>query len=270
MAKPSIFSREYEKKMRARRRRRVIIVFCLIIGGAYFVLTSTYNNWQEQHVKNLEKKQDDKSGYLGKKDSKDEKNIEEKNKDKDKIDETKEEEPIVEDKNFDLVLDKNKKYQIMYTESNNKKVIKNVIAEDNSILSFNINPEGNKVVILDDKQDLHVADLDGNKKVITKTEYITTKGKVIPKDQQVQYHPDFIWHSSPKFINDNTVVYISHLPFFNKKETIYKVNVEGGTHERILPHSGNAVTFENLEEKGLKVNMDGVVRYISSEGKFVE
>lgn len=264
MAKPSIFSSDYEKKMRARKRRRIIVVLCLIIGGAYFLFTSTYSNWKEQHVRELEKKQEDKSGYLGNKDSNDN------NKDKDKIEDNKPEKPVVEDKTMELVLDNNKKYQIMYTESNNKKVIKNIIAEANAMLSFNINPEGSKVVILDDKQDLYVADLEGNKKNITKTEYITTKGKVIPKEQQIQYHPDFIWHSSPKFINNDTIVYITHLPFFNTKQTIYKVSVDTGTHDRILPHSGQVVTFENLEEKGLKVNMDGVVRYISSEGLFVQ
>ncbi|NLZ49224.1 MAG: hypothetical protein GX895_10705 [Clostridiales bacterium] len=264
MAKPSIFSSEYEKKMRARKRRRVIIVLCLVIGGAYFLFTSTYNKWQKQHVSELEKKQEE-SGYLSNKDSSDKKN-----KDKDKIDDTKKKETIVEDKVMKLTLDNNKTYQIIYTESDNKKVIKNLIAEDNSIFSFNINPDGSKVVILDENQDLYVADLEGNKKNITKPEYITTKGKVIPKAQQLQYHPDFIWHSSPKFINNDTIVYISHLPFFNTKLTVYKVNIDNGTHDRILPYYGKEVNFENLEEKGLKVNIDGVVRYISSDGKFVE
>ncbi|NLM34631.1 MAG: hypothetical protein GX206_04250 [Clostridiales bacterium] len=269
MARPSIFSRDYEKKMRARKRRRIIVIFCIIIGGLYFLFTSTYNKWQEQHVRELENKQEDKSGYLGNKGNKDSDN-KQKNEDKDKEEDKEPEEPIVEDKVFELTLDNNKKYQIIYTESNNQKVIKNVIAEAKSMYSFNINQEGSKVVILDDKQDLYVADLDGNKKNITKPEYITTKGNVIPKDQQIQYHPDFIWHSSPKFISNDTVVYISHLPFFNTKLTIYKVNIETGVHERILPHSGQAVTLENLEEKGLKVTMDGVVRYINSEGQFVE
>lgn len=252
--------------MRARKRRRILVVACLIIGGVYFLFTTTYNKWQEQHVKELEKNQDDKSGYLGNKDS----NDTPKNDDIDKIEDKKPEEPVIEDKILEVTLDNNKNYKIMYTETNNEKAMKNVIAENNSMLSFNINPEGSKVVILDDKQDLYVADLDGNVKNISKTEYVTTKGKVIPKEQQIQFHPDFIWHSSPKFINNDTVVYISQLPFFNTKLTIYKVNIDTVTHERILPHSGQAVTFENLEEKGLKVNMDGVVRYIDSEGKFVD
>lgn len=71
MARPSIFSRDYEKKMRARKRRRIIVIFCIIIGGLYFLFTSTYNKWQEQHVRELENKQEDKSGYLGNKGNKD-------------------------------------------------------------------------------------------------------------------------------------------------------------------------------------------------------
>jgi hypothetical protein len=59
-------------------------------------------------------------------------------------------------------------------------------------------------------------DTNGNKEDITNPEYVSSSGTVISKDNQLSSNPNYIWCSSPKFIDDDNIAYISQLPWLNK------------------------------------------------------
>lgn len=265
LGKPSIFSREYDRKMKVRKRRRTVLLFCLIAVAVYYVGYSTYTNWQDNYLKNKSK---DSNGYLT-------------NKTPEKVEDTTKEEPEKDkeqspaeaphdDKFFDVKMPNGRQFKLIYTEENGIKTIKNVVSEENGLLFFNISPSATKVVILDIEQEMYIADLTGSVKNISKTEYITTGGTRIDKTSYLKRKPEFQWHSTPKFINETTVVYASQMPWFATKKSVYKVDINTSTHQKIPSLTGENLSFDVLEEKGLKVNVDGNIKFISKEGTVVQ
>ncbi|WP_163194190.1 hypothetical protein [Clostridium thermarum] len=268
MGKPSIFSREYDRKMKARKRRKTIFVFCLIAVALYFFCRTTYTRWQDNYFK---QKQEQSTGYLANGGDKDEGASSKNNEEKEQVPESEPEQaPIITDKTLDLNLPNGKVIKVIYNEENGSKSIRNVVSEDNSLLFFNVSPSAAKAVVLDSAQELYIIDLEGNIKNISKTEYITTKGTKIEKSSYLQKNPSFQWHSTPKFINENTVVYLSQMPWFQTKKSVYKVDINDVKHERITSLTSENISFDIMEEKGLKINVDGAVMYINNEGNVIQ
>ena len=51
-------------------------------------------------------------------------------------------------------------------------------------------------------------------KDVTKKEYISTSKQTFSKDKMLAAYEEYIWHSIPSFIDENTIIYISQLPYF--------------------------------------------------------
>ncbi|WP_242946803.1 hypothetical protein [Clostridium haemolyticum] len=65
-------------------------------------------------------------------------------------------------------------------------------------------------------------------------------------------------------MDDDNIVYISQLPWFNKSNTKYlwKYNISNNIHENNLPNmgevSGKKIEYGNITSEGLEVLVDGV------------
>ena len=265
MRKPSIFSREYDRRMKARKRRKTVLVTCIIAVALYFLGLTTYTNWQNNYLKSKNK---DNNGYLTNNNSNN-KGIDAKDKEEQPSDKLPEETTIIEDKVLDIKLTDGKLVKIIYTEENDIKSIKNLVLEGSVQLYYNVSPSAAKAVILDEKQEMYVVDLEGDVKNISKPDYITTSGNRIDKESYLQRKPTFQWHSTPKFINEDVVVYLSQVPWFQTKKTIYKVDLSSMTHQKIPSVTGENADFGIIEEKGLRTEIDGAVMYINNEGNIV-
>jgi hypothetical protein len=254
--------------MKARRKRKTVLVFCLIAAALYFLGRTTYTKWQYNYVK---EKQEQSTGYLANGSEKGEGTNTKENEVKEQVPEKEPEKaPVITDKTLDINMPNGKVFKIIYNETNGSKAMKNIVSEDNSLLFFSVSPSAAKAVILDNTQEMYIVDLEGNIKNISKPEYITTSGTKIDKNSYLQRKPSFQWHSTPKFINENTVVYLSQMPWFQTKKSIYEVDIDTVKHQKLPSVTGENVSFDIIEEKGLKVNVDGTVMYINNEGNIIQ
>ena len=263
MGKPSIFSREYDRKMKARKKRKNVLITCIIAVALYFLGLTTYTNWQNNYLKN---KNTGNNGYLTNNNSNNTNNGI-KDKDEKPSDTSVEETPVIQDKVLDIKLNDEDLVKIIYTEENGTKSIKNIVSEGSIQLYNNVSPSAAKAVILDGKQEMYLVDLDGNVKNISKTDYITTSGTRIDKASYLQRKPNFQWHSTPKFISEDAIVYLSQMPWFQTKKTIYKVDLNSLEHLKVPSVTGENASFGLIEEKGLKVEIDAAVMYLDKDGK---
>lgn len=269
MSKPSIFSRDYDRKMKARRRRKTILLTSIILIALAALVTISFQNWLQNNAGSLKRKKDyltennisSKTDNSGKENSKE---TDEQNKSEDEV-------ALNPDKTLDVKFPDNKTAQLIYTEEGSNKKIKQLVPTDNGNLIYSINPSSDKAVVLASNQDMYIVDTNGVVSNITKDKYVSTKsGNVIIKSDYLAKKPDFIWHGSPMFINDTTVAYITQMPWFKTTKYIYKVDINSINHDRVFEVEGENVTFGILNEKGLTVNVDGAVKYISPEGKIIQ
>lgn len=274
MGKPSIFSREYDRKMKARKKRKTIIIVTLIAAALIIATRASFLNWLQKNAGQLNSKDKGSSGYLTQKGGNDSDKAAQ-DTGNDKKDQSSQETPPADqaaaaEKVLELNMPDGKKIKMVYEENNGNKVIKNVMSDDNSV-QFYMNPSANKVVLLNAAQDMFIADLNGNLSNITKAQYITSSGSVIQKSAYLQRKPGFLWHSTPRFINDTTVVYITQMPWFKTTKYVYKVDLNNASvHTRLQVIQGENVSFDAMDPKGLKVNTDAGIKFITSDGNVTQ
>lgn len=246
MVKPSIFSSDYERRMRRRR-----IGFTLLFVVAAFIIACIYL-MAKGHI----------SDFLTKKAKQDV--VVDKNKDK-----ADEGQKTVEG-SYSITLGGNT-IKAVYKTEGSANTFTGISPEGNNI-SCSINSPGNKMVVYDgSSQTMTLVGIDGNIQDITKTVYQSTTGSQILKDNVLSAHSGYIWCASPVFISDNKVAYISQLPWLNKtSKFVWLVDLVTKEHNRVKALEGEAVTFGKLDSKGLEVNIDGNIIYLAADGSVVE
>lgn len=262
MAKPSIFSREYDRKMKARKKRRVVLAFCLAVAAVFFLGRTTYLNWREKNAESLKNKNNKE--YLTEKE-KEVDNAATSNEIKP------EEKPLVVESVLDIKLADDKILKLVYAEEAGIKKIKDVSSEGNFFNVFDISPLKDKVVILTPTQDMYIVDLNGKIIDITMPRYVTQSSKKeILKTEYLQRKPDFIWHGTPRFINDTTIVWTSQVPWFKTTKYIWRTDLTSLKHSRIREFEGEEILLGVIEEKGLSVTINSLTKYLSSDGTIVQ
>ena len=261
--------------MKARKRRKTLLIISIIVAALALLTRATFLNWLEKNADHLGDNDKGNSGYVADGSNTGKDNDKNGNKDGDNKDQNNQnsgqnQPPVVEDKIQEVQLPDGKKVKIVYNEENGNKLIKNAITDDNSLQSFNIAPSGNKVVLLTTAQDMFTADLNGAVNNITKNQYNTSGGTVIEKNAYLNKKPEFLWHSSPKFLNDNTIVYITQIPWFKSTKYVYKVDLNNPTHTKLQGIQGENIAFDILDGTGLKVNVDGADKYIKGDGSGIQ
>lgn len=255
VGKPSIFSKDYQKKMRRRKIRIALSVIVVIViaaaGVAAFKGQLTWNT--KKPIKEVTQKNENKT----------------EDKTEDKTENKGDQQPVaVKEEGIELKLSDGTVLKAMYQEEGSKKVFKYLAPKERDIY-YNINPSGNKMVVYDKEvQNIILVDTNGTITDITNQSYTSTSGAVITKKDVLSRNSSYIWCDSPKFVDDLKVVYISQLPWLNKTtKYLWMVDVETKQNTYVQSISGESIKFGDLEGKGLKVILENNILYLMANGQ---
>lgn len=273
MAKPSIFSRDYEKKMKKRRRRVIflIVLICVVILTLTIKMVVPNIDFSNMRARLQEWVDSGRS----EEDIQDEPIID----NEESSTPQKEEEVVVEPEKqyMDLAVSEDTLIKATYIEEDGVKKFTEV--ENKEGYSYDISPTANRVIITTPNQDLKLFNIDGTDKIVTKDVHVDTRGVAYLKYQVLEQMPNFIWNNQVKFINDQTIIYISELPYFGQNlvdKYLWIKNVDTFTNPEypndimISNIVGNNITIGSVEnDKGIEVNVDGNIYYINANGEIV-
>lgn len=265
MAKPSIFSKDYDRRMKRRKRNKVFIIVLLIILGGMLILFGT--GIKDKIVAKLTQIKEETKQEEIKKEQKQE--ASKKSDEKQTKKATVKEEKKVVDKSFEIELDKNVKIKVFYDDS---KKIKLIDSNKNKNILTDINPGKNKLIAYNKAtQNMFLIGVDGSKKDVTNKNYTSTSGTAFQKDAILGSKPGYIWCGDPKFIDDNNIAYVSQLPWFNKTtKYVWKYDVKNNTHINIQSIQGENIKFDKITDKGLTVAADGKSVYLKADGSVTQ
>lgn len=258
MGKPSIFSRDYEKQMKKRKKRIAFTIFVAIIAGVFVTVS------MKGAVKNLSKDE----GKVKSSITTDKNNV--KSTESKKLEAT-EQEKTKKTEAYDIQLSNGKTVSAVYETKNNDKVFKNITpAESNTV--YNISPSGKNMIVFDEKvQSIILIDINGNKQDVTNPQYTSTSGDVIEKNAQLSSQPNYIWCSSPRFIDDNTIAYISQLPWLGRTtKYVWIENLKDKSNVMVQEIQGEELKLDGLTDKGLTVIEDGKTVFLKADGSISE
>lgn len=256
--KPSIFSKDYEKRMRHRKVKVFVIsIICLaivILIGVY--LTGTFKSAlsdaknQKQNIVSDNKKP---SSTSVKKSSEISKPKSESN---------------GKESQYTVNLSNGKKINLTYETKNKDKVFKSVTPKDSNV-AYSISPSGKNILIFDNKsQSILKFDSNGNKQDVTNPQYVSTTGSTIEKNAQLSANPNYIWCSSPKFIDENNIAYISQLPWLGKTtKYVWIENLQTKANVMVQSIEGEDIKFDAVKDKGLTTIVDGKTVYVTTSGE---
>jgi hypothetical protein len=268
VAKPSIFSNDYRRKVRIKRRRRIIICFLMIILIVVVIYKGNITSNVKYLVNNIKAFSSDKTQEKDKvaKDE-DSKLKQETNNEKSDVESEKTQEVSkVKEENIQVKLPDDNTVTMVVKQKDNVKYIKDIISEAN--FQRTVNDSGKSSVVIDNKQNMYLIDVNQNIENITNKDYISSDGTVYNKDAQLKIRPDFLWDSSPAYINENLVVYISELPWFNRQyQYLWIYDIQNKKHTFINNYKGKEIKFKGLTDKGFEIDIDDTVIYMNQDGQ---
>ncbi|MEG2893436.1 MAG: hypothetical protein RR840_08775 [Clostridium sp.] len=261
MAKPSIFSRDYEQKMKRRKINLIlflILLVCMAFFGGLYYLKKNNISLIPKFITNM--------GSAVKKEEKPK---------KEEIPTSNKQENNVAVNQYEYKAKDLSTLGIEYTTISDKKEFKGIkgLVEGED---FSISNDKQKIVFVDKTdQSLILYNIDGTSKDITK-ENVTYKSGNKLNRSILETKKDFVWNAKPQFTSDGSIVYLSDMP--NQKPgagfTIWRVSPSSSEkHTKTLKVPGDitSLKFEGFDEKGrLKLNtVDGYI-YISENGTKTE
>ncbi|MBC2579824.1 hypothetical protein [Clostridium sp. DJ247] len=264
MVKPSIFSKNYEKKMK-RRKQNIIVIIILTIG--IVISMAVYMKGPFGNTVNIKKifKHTNQEAGNAKNDvvvSKDQKKSS--NNTDSSLAEKNKEEKLEE---YPIQLSNGDNIKAVYDTKNNDKIFKYISPAESNV-DYSISPSGKKIVIFDDKvQKIILLDISGKSEDITNPKYVATDGSVITKSQHLSNQPSYIWCLSPRFIDEDNIAYISQLPWIGKtSKYVWIENTSSKTHTFIQEIQGEDLKLDKLTDKGITVIEDGKTVFLKSDG----
>lgn len=272
MAKPSIFSRDYEKKMRRRKRRFFLLFFLIIVIVLGIFLKVSFSDTDFSQVK-------DKIQAWIDSDKIEEPNNEEENKvveEENKVnEEEKEEEVKEENKYIDLTINEDRIIKVIYSENNGEKIFMNISEEsDMTGLQYDISPSKKLMLVTDERQNVYLFNTNGEKRDITRASYVSQNGDVYLKDNILQGYEGYVWQEQVKFIDDNKIAYVSQLPYFGSAATnkyVWVYDILNNIESCLWGYTGTSINIGTVVEgKGLQINIDGIQYYINSDGHIIQ
>ena len=297
MKRPSIFSKEYDKEIKKRRKKLFLLIIVPILGLTIFLITdfnavinkgismkTGINNILSNKSKDKTKDKENKDVEVQKKQEKVVKP--QSNSEKSKASQAevalKAEADLkakaalkakadIKNESFVVSLSDGQKITIEYNVSTAKKEIKGVSGAKD--ISYDISPSKKSIVVQSTKnQDLLYIDVNKISKDITKKEHASSKGEIFTKEDKLKNNSTYVWSITPKFIDEDNIVYVSELPWMNENavQYIWKVNLKSNTHMQVKPASGKKITFKNVTSKGLETLIDDDVVYVTPLGEVVK
>lgn len=259
MRKPSIFSRDYEMKMRKRRKRIIVLSVMSFFLLGFTAATITAKSFDFTNIRTKMQMWIDNDKMVQSVNVEQEEETE-------KIEEVK----VPERKTIDIKINEQKIMKVEYEESTSGIKFKEVKDVPTDIY-YSINNNKNLIIIIDEKQNLKMFNVKGEEQNLTKVSYITKDGEVFSKDTIISLYPGYLWHNSARFLSDNKIAYISNVPYFGTdlNQYVWIVNVEDKATETLWSSKGKNIKFGEYKDKGLEVNIDGNIKYINSNGELV-
>ena len=262
MAKPSIFSRDYERKMKRRKRNITIVaILAIIIFVALFIkfevanadfsnLRSSIQAWVDSGKPEEEPKEDTNK--------------------EEEVPEPVEEKP--KELSYDFTTPNGSIIKAKYQESNGVKNFQGI--EVPAGVTYSLSPSMTKVVIIDQNQNVILGNIDGTTKDLSKYTYTDKRGNVYNKDEILAKYPENIWCNSIKFIDDNTLIYFSNLPYVGagvQDKYFWMMNTETMQEQMLTGLIGTNVSIGNLDSvNGIEVSVNGYNYYIKADGSCVQ
>lgn len=271
MGKPSIFSKEYEKKMKRRRIRNfILVVVCvLVVCSIAFkeVLGNSFNSINVSIRNVFTKSEVNKDAKKTNEEVKQEGNEAKKEETKETAKETVKEEK--KEESVEVQIGNGAKVLVSYELKNGEKNFSS-INPGNSVVSYSISPSNKKVVIFDEKnQNIYLVNENKEYKDISMKKYTTSSGDfTIDKNTQLTTNPSYIWHSLPKFVDEAHVAYMSQLPWLNKEDKyLWILDLNNLSYAVNYNIQGKISGLGNLVDKGLEVKLDnGETKYLQPNG----
>ena len=270
MKKASIFSREYERKIRRKRFAILfIILFFFLVLVYYIVNFSEFNNYVKNVYYSMITKENDENVDLNNK----------LNESVDLIGETKEQEHQENNNNesidevsldylkHEISLNNGEKINIFYEEGNQ---IEYIASQDElpKNYRFDISPSRSRILIEElNTQDTYMLDENSNLfKLDPEFFYSNSARTRFYKNDVVSSYENYSWYKNARFLNDNTIVYISNLPWFGKNEQyIWRTDIQDVNNITHFMTSvgGENIDFGELTEEGIKVNINNEMKLLT-------
>ena len=265
MRKPSIFSRDYERKVRKRKRIIFTISILVFLLISIIGLKLTREAFDFTYVRGKIQRWIDEDNVNG--------DIAEETTEGEEVENTPvvPEEPVAPSvKIIDLKVNDEKILKIEYEEVDGKIKFKEAKEVPEGI-EYDISPSKELVVVTDNNENIKVINTKGEETNITKESYIAPNGEVFKKDVVKTTYKDYLWHKNTKFINDNKIVYKTNMPYFGYglDEYLWIVDINSKTEITLWQSKGKSITIGEIKEKGLEVTIDGNIKYINNDNKLV-
>lgn len=270
MGKPSIFSKEYEKRMKKRRRNIAVVCFIILALIVSVSVKFTYNPINYASIKADIQAWIDSDTTLKSPESNLEDNNENIQEEYIKEENEEPEEPVKESININLI--SGKVATIVYIDENGEKKFTDLEDVDDGV-TFDISPSGKQMIIADTDSTIVLYNIDGTNKVISKNEYVSSSGSVFTKEATLQSQPEYLWNANPKFISEEKVIFVTNRPYFgsaavNKYLWITDIISEADTVLWDLKSPN--IEIGEKEEKGIKVTVNGNIYYIDENGRYAQ
>lgn len=286
MPKPSIFSRDYDERMRKRKKRKrlvlwgiiLLLILIFIFSGAINSITGGntlgINKLGEKITTLINTKiftrEKDKKGNIDN-DSKDIKEAPKKgevkpSKESDGDNTSADKSKIKPDTNQAgeqiLKLSNGEEVKVQYIIKNNERQYTGILPKT---IKYDISPSKRTIALIENvTQNMILIDNNGNKKDITKKQYVSSKGNTFDKDKVLQQNKNYVWCDSPKFLNEDEILYVSQLPWFNKNSIkfLWKYTISSNKHKHnLLPQGGEIegkdIVYGNITSEGIEILVDG-------------
>lgn len=271
MGKPSIFSREYENRMKKRKRNIIVALLVIIAIIGLVSVKFIYNPIDFNNIKqNIQAWIDsDTAGSSNVK--KEEADVHK----EETIAETSDNEDVEEEpekKSIDISVN-GKTLKGIYTEENSVCTFVELEGADDSI-SYDISPSKNKMIVMGSDSEITEYDTEGKSKVITKDKYVSTKGgSTFEKNSVLQSSPNYLWNNTPKFLSDTKIIFTSNRPYFGTaavKQYLWITDTETGNDNVLWDLAAANVTINGIEDGKMKVTIDGKINYLDGNGNRIQ
>lgn len=268
MGKPSIFSREYEKKMKRRRRNTLIFSITIILVMTSLIIKVVCNPIDYTNIKkNIQAWIDSDSIKISEQTETvdEEKDIDE------KIIEEEPQKPI--EQSIDILLVSGNTAKAIYVDDNKVGKIFTTLNTDDKGVGFNISPSGKQIIIEDTNLVITLYNVDGTSKIISKDKYVSSSGGVFTKEATMKTQPTYLWNENPKFISEDKIIFVSNRPYFGSaalKQYLWVTDILTNEDKVFWELPGTKIEIGDKEEKGLRAIIDGKIYYIDTNGNYVQ
>lgn len=254
MAKTSIFSQKYDKK---RRRKNFLKKLALVIL-LLFILVLIFQNPIMDKVNKVRQDINEENTMVEKpKDSEEPIPVE-------TLVETPVEKKII----VTFTLEEGRLLLFEMEDGEEGVVFKEPEGEDG--YEMDLSMDKSQMVILDqNSQELYLAKASGEIENITYRIYKNSRGYTESKENILKRNPDFVWAEQPRFLDEDTVVYMSQLPWFDERRFLYIVELNPLSHKNFQSVFGTDVILKERDALGLAFEKAGKNYYFTSEYKIL-